>query len=711
MKYLTAVLAAMLAFPLLAAAQNAGPATTDLGPNGEITRWLALGCIPLAITQPTFDKDMTVPGKVLDADLLAGTGGESKVAAVGGQKVKIAASAAVSAPVELTWQLARTAPARVIYGWCRTEQLFLFPIKDGKYQDRCACYLYCQLISPADVKTRFLVGSRDSLRIVLNGKVVHRFVGQRYSTEDDEEAVVDLHKGVNDLLVRVDNYSANGGFVDFNGQPLQNLKVQLNVPAGTTQVEPKPLDGPPWAEVIKKIPPVGPTEHQEFFGAHITRTLSLLESGAQTHRPVRIMFYGQSIEYSNWPHLLIQRLRERYPHTEIIAENAALGGWNVGALLRMMNHTVVRAKPDLVMFHAYQGTAEQWDRVIQTLRRETCAEIMIRTAHIGEYDAKNMGKIEDTETPLLRQIAQKYDAEFVDVRQEWIDYLKNNKLEYTYLLRDQIHLSENGSILMAQLYDRHFRVNMLDRSRWMNTIRSYNVLRPLEDRKYDEIVLGGAGWSDLYHGARAAGPGNSLKLKFTGNRVDLVLLPDSGWAKVLIDGKSPAAFNLFHGDMPISKDRRQALPGIPMRYHCGQNMLAERWELTFKPAHEGNTFHFTLRGSATGEDGEGTTTEKFTSKSGRIAIDPNDWRLTPDYKPTAGQEAPALILQIVPDFRDQVAYQPDDAQHPTTDIRQQYVTLADGLPPGEHELTLIPSETGSFSVQAVEVFNPPLPRK
>jgi hypothetical protein len=69
-------------------------------------------------------------------------------------------------------------------------------------------------------------------------------------------------------------------------------------------------------------------QHPEHLGANLGRTLALLESGKYTHRPVRIVFWGQSIE-SDWTRLLIQRLRERYPGRTIVAENRAVGGWFV----------------------------------------------------------------------------------------------------------------------------------------------------------------------------------------------------------------------------------------------------------------------------------------------------------------------------------------------------------------------------------------------
>jgi hypothetical protein len=113
--------------------------------------------------------------------------------------------------------------------------------------------------------------------------------------------------------------------------------------------------------------------------------MALLEAGKYTHRPVRIVFYGQSIE-TGWPDLLIQRLRERFPSTAIVYENRAIGGWFVWRLLRSLKHDILRWQPDLVLFSAYQGCAEVWERPLSDLRRETTADILIRTQHLCGRD-------------------------------------------------------------------------------------------------------------------------------------------------------------------------------------------------------------------------------------------------------------------------------------------------------------------------------------
>ena len=177
--------------------------------------------------------------------------------------------------------------------------------------------------------------------------------------------------------------------------------------------------------------------------------MSLLESGAVTHRPVKIVFYGQSIEFG-WIDMVAARLRERYPNTPIIVENHALGGWGVYLLVRAMRHDIVRVQPDLIFFHAYGGSTDEWERSFQTLRKETCADIITRTSHIAQYNANTMDTVVDDETRMMAMLTQKYNVELVNVRAEWIDFLKDNQIAAKDLLADPIHLNHKGCALMAQ---------------------------------------------------------------------------------------------------------------------------------------------------------------------------------------------------------------------------------------------------------------------
>ena len=190
-----------LARPAIAAGEAPG---NDLGPNGEVRQWLMLGYIPLSVEPKTY-------AAVLDADLLAAAGGEAKVAPVGGQKVKVPASTAVPKETELAWRTAKMHPLLVSTAWNHYEYLQLFDDDTGRELPNTCCYLYTELVSPSDMPVTFMIGSDDSVKVVLNGKEAHRYVGQRGANPLSDIAQATLQKGVNHLLVRVDNYAGDGG--------------------------------------------------------------------------------------------------------------------------------------------------------------------------------------------------------------------------------------------------------------------------------------------------------------------------------------------------------------------------------------------------------------------------------------------------------------------------------------------------------------------
>jgi hypothetical protein len=543
---------------------------------------------------------------------------------------------------------------------------------------------------------------------------------------DTEQIHLLLRAGVNELLVRVDNYVSTGGFVGrliaTNGAALTGVKVQLPADAKTPAKElpPEPA-GKAWAEVVAEIPPVPPAPQEEFFGGRLTRTMSLLQDGAMTRRPVRIVFYGQSITDQEWSFMLVERLRERYPGTTIEMENHALGGWFVWRLMRAMVHGVLQSRPDLVVFHAYQGSSDNWERVLAAIRRETCAEIMIRSAHISRYK-DDPGPDDDGEVKMLRRLAQKYDCEMVEARREWLNYLRTHKLEAMALLRDGVHLNRKGNVLMTQLYERHFRWNTLGRSWWVDRVQWYEALRPLSDHVTSEIRCAGAGWNvgnrnmpDKW--LESSSTNDALALKFSGRRVDIVLGPRPGGVRVLIDGQPPSALNLYFGTLPKARVSAMSagLPGI-MRYFTGPDMREEVWEMRFTHlGGEGNRFRYGLYGSVTGFDGEGTSEADFVSRSGRIRLYLEDMeRVAPAPEkaaqlplPPAVEGEKVMTWRILPRFRDTIRWTPPAVSTPNV-TEWCHITVADGLADGPHEITLVPLGDGPVAVRGIEVFRPPL---
>lgn len=703
--------------------------STDLGPFGEVTTWLVA----------------YLPPAPLEKDPLETMGGEARFAAMSDPKLTPFSGKWIGLPDQAGHEKERLGDRKLPYGtWEVTKMVpqecpgiwheYPFLHIDALHS-HVTSYAYCQLVSPQDMPGNLLVGTNSGrCRFYFNGKdlgIITRPAGA--AVEDTHELPIQLNKGVNHLVVRIENRAdLSCRLIGLNAEPLKSVKVQIGAPY--------PLSAKPEAPIplaareiltsrAQELGPLAPPEHPEFLGVKLARTMSLLESGKYTHRPVRIMFSGQSIE-GEWTNLLIQLLRERYPDTTIICENRAIGGWFVWRLQKLLKHDILRWQPDLVLFSAYQGSAEVWERLLSELRSETTAEIVIRTAHLSGKGVTADDPAETAETILLRRLAQKYDVELVEARFEWMKYLKANNLPINALMSDGIHLNAKGHALMALLYERHFRYNAVSRG-WADTVRRFDVGRFLEDNRTDAIVLAGPGWSRTGRGyAQSRSPQDTLKLKFHGTRVDLILPPDRGGAAVLIDGKKPSQWNLFHGTRPRNRttewcvEWNQPPLNAPMAYHLGKDMQEETWELTLTHA-SADKLHvrFRLTGSKTGFDGEGENDRNFVSKSGRITILTTDWG---ESAVKRGDAAPGaleplkrplqVVWHIVPDGRDTVWCDP--ALPPNNDwysgMPYSYVTIADGLPCGPHELTLTPLGDANphnvFVISGVEVHRPPLGR-
>ncbi len=676
--------------------------THPLGLDGDITHWLMLGYLPIPA-------DAEARKANFDTDLLAGLGGETGIRPAAGQAVTVQGRPYV-------WQLAPTRVHTVMkYGTWR-PWVQLFHGAKGEPLVGVAAYLHTRLICAEALEGRLLFATDDGAKLYLNGRLVYRYPGGRPLCQDDEELAVSLKKGPNDLLFRVENYGGYGGIqarlVDTAGAPLQGVTVQVEGVTASTPVLPA-RDSVRWETVTEAIPRVPPADAELLFGSGLARTMSLLESGGITHRPVRMLFYGQSIDEQEWTTLLVNRLRERYPDTTIIAENHALGGWGVPTLLRRFKHDVLRLQPDLVEFHAYGGNESTWARVLSAIRKETTADILIRTAHEGNFGPAETPKINamyDHEVLLLRGLAGQYGAELVEVRQEWLNYLSTQHLSPADLLADAIHLNHKGNVLMAQLYERHFRLNPLAAGGWSDRVRHYEAVRPLADRKDDEIKVSGDGWILKDRWVESASPRDALTLTFVGNRVDVVLGPCRGSAKVLIDGKAPSALKLFHGTGPMPSRRYAHAPGRVIRYFEGRDMVEETWELRFKDvSQDGRSFRFTVNGSKTGPDGEGDNRHEFVSRSGRITIAPDDWVLGGAHTPDPAEPELLLRWKILSDTRDTVQGIPGEPQAGMVPlIPYTHITVADGLPCGRHTITLVPTGDAPVCIQAIETHRPPL---
>ena len=458
---------------------------------------------------------------------------------------------------------------------------------------------------------------------------------------------------------------------------------------------------------------------QSKFGGRIQRTMTLLESSDLMHkRTIKILFYGQSIIKHLDTSSIVNRLRKRYPYANIISKNMAIGGFTANMLYKPALQDIAAYYPDLIVFHVYEGAfgTAYWERIIYNIRKYTTAEIMIFTHHLawatGEKNLHNRTVSDDWDSNNIRYVAQKYNCEIIEVRKEWKDYLKTEGIAPNKLIGDTIHNDVHpnaaGNELLTELIMRHFRFNTTADGGWYKNIRLYDPRRSLEGMiEGDEINLSGE-WQKTKYGITGAVKGSRLKLKFTGNRVDILSMPNDnpGSAKILIDGNPPSSYSELYAVTRSSPAFETWFPAIH-RITLGKNPICEKWTLKIIDILDtkAEKLKYELKGSETGIDGTGNSWEKFTSDSGRIILLPEYFgiaiaqRVTKKLCPIDFE----VTWEVKPMFID--LWKPAPAKDIATEDRY---TLAQGLSNSEHILEIFPNGDGNIPVRSIVVYRPPI---
>jgi hypothetical protein len=435
----------------------------------------------------------------------------------------------------------------------------------------------------------------------------------------------------------------------------------------------------------QSYPPVPPAADGPTVGANIQRTMTLLATSTpQKRNKVRILFYGQSITEQNWWKLVAEDLRRRFPNADLEIENKAVGGFASQILVRLAEHDIPAFYPDLVIFHVY-GANNTYEEILRTIRTKTTAEVLIQKDHVGaQWPAENP----DQKNPMwwdhmmnnvfLPDYAKKYRCGLVDVRTGWVGYLKANGLQPKALLSDDVHLNDHGCFVMSELVKRslvHKPELLTDDAR--GSVRTLEV------------------------GKDVRREGQSLKLAFEGNRVDLLAAKGGGGtATILIDGKKPSEFagcTVFTRTSPSQSWWGPAL----LRVSSEKPRVIEDWTLKVTEVDDkAERIRFTVAGSKTGVDGEGVSAERFVSTSGRVVIEPGDWWVKNIHQ--MGKKLPVgfeIKWKAVPLYTDTYT-----APKVEDESREAAVTVAQGLPNGKHMLEIV----GSASIRAIRIYRPPV---
>lgn len=182
---------------LAKAVKVAGP-VNDVRADGLVANWNTM--VFTVTSESDRSKAEEYFKKTFDKDYLTSLGGEAKAVLATGVSVKYknADGNELTATVE-------PVEANAV-GWVASEW-------DEGQAGRKVPYAFCYLRSDKPQKVKCYFGSDDEAKIWVNGKLVHKTYEPRSCEARTDEFTVELHKGLNPLMVKTSQRSASWVFV------------------------------------------------------------------------------------------------------------------------------------------------------------------------------------------------------------------------------------------------------------------------------------------------------------------------------------------------------------------------------------------------------------------------------------------------------------------------------------------------------------------
>ncbi|MCI0620489.1 MAG: hypothetical protein L0387_02245 [Acidobacteria bacterium] len=434
-------------------------------------------------------------------------------------------------------------------------------------------------------------------------------------------------------------------------------------------------------------PPFQPDPAQTI---QLQRTLTLLMNSRPDQRnPVRVLFYGQSITMQEWWLQVAAYLRDTYPHADLTIENRAISSMQADALASAAHADVIPYQPDLIIFHAW-GYESGMDEFLRTIRTYTTAEVLLQGDHVVDSNWRNDETDPDKVRPAdswqyrnyvsLPRLAAQYGACFAGIRTEWRRYLQTNAVHETSLLVN-VHLNTDGNRLLAELL-----------SAFLAPRSFASPLDPFKNKRVQTLSGPELGWHS-----------GILDVTFAGSQLNVVYDHQAaGPIRVEIDGKAPARIPELYGFTRVSDSHALPWPAI-LRVQWETPLIEEQWTMTPLEVSPQGHLTFSVSGSVTGPDGEGTSLSRFVSNSGRVIIEPRDWGLV--LAVVYGKSLPApsyratwkAVRRFLAEFEPRAS--PDSANELSEPI-------AIGLADGPHRLRLIADDGRGGGVRALRAFSP-----
>jgi hypothetical protein len=302
----------------------------------------------------------------------------------------------------------------------------------------------------------------------------------------------------------------------------------------------------------------------------------------------------------------VDSLQKRFPYTNITYKHKPIGGFTLSNLINTAEHDVYQENPDLIVFHAYGGIKDGlYDELIKDIRQSMTADVLLLDHHYvwnkPESKLESINKSHEFDSKAIKNIAKKYDCGFVDVRDQWKEYMQNNAITANELMGNTIdpnvHPNDKGNELLRRI-----------------VLSKFTKGKPIDYNLANDSLRSVVAFDKL---------SKDISLDFTGNRVVLSsnLLGQEAIIDILIDGRKPSEFRSSYYITRPSKGYQTWMPAIRNVSLGTIFPREETWTVTLNDIdREAKTFKFTIEGSLTGFDGEGSSEADFISNSKRIKL-------------------------------------------------------------------------------------------
>lgn len=439
----------------------------------------------------------------------------------------------------------------------------------------------------------------------------------------------------------------------------------------------------------------------------IARTLEIIRTSTPTnHKVLKVLFYGQSITRSGWHNAVVAHWHEKYPNTVFVVENRALGGFASQVLVRTTEQDIAAFYPDLIIFHVY-GDHRAYEKILRMFRSLTAADVILQTDH-GEVlpDPPCAEGLQLSRHPMpgcagvlwvhqrlwhdemsyhkIPAFGNKYEMAVEPQHMWWRDYLLQRHLEpQSLIMNDGLHPNEKGNQLIAGFFNQYFD-DLVEH--WNGQTEQNVVSMPFD---------------------AAERSNGTQSLKFEGSRVELLTSQALAvWPLVKIDGQSPKDI-----DGCYQVTRSTPLTSVPdwpavRRITLLHDRTAADWTATITNiSQDQKLVDFTVKETATGDEGSGNSSGKYVSKSGQLTIDGDDWMFQ------RGYELKHVPLQVPAEVHWSVQYicggTPEVIERGNGMPEYRYV-LGAGLANGGHTVELVSPPNDLAAALEFRAYRPPL---